>query len=262
MKASDYKIAEFIKVVLAGQPGRAKSSAGLTFPTPMMIFDFDNKLEGPILWARKMGIDLSKIDIIQPKHWNNRWEEFDKMLKDYAKNPAPYKTFGFDSLTSMADVLLGFTNDAKSAEKKAKTVAGVQVAGIDEYNAETSGIMDLLLFMKDIKAHVWLTAHVIETKTQVMEAGAANKIIVNRALLTGGKKAAAKIPVYFPENYSIQIEKPIREGDPVDYVCHTRPNEEDYGRTAYPLPAKFKFTNDLFFKILMEHIQKGIGQGA
>lgn len=257
MKASNYPMAQFLKCVLAGQPGRAKSSAGLTFPQPMLIWDFDGKLEGPLLYARRKGIDVDKIEIKTMRDYQGQWEQLDKDLKMYAKDPGPYKTFGFDSLTSLADFLLGFTGENKAKEGGGKKVAGIQVAGIDEYNAETSGLMDMLLFMKDVKANVWLTAHVLETRTQEIEK---KTVTVNRSLLTGGKKAAAKIPAYFPENYAFNVEQPVKEGDPVKFLCYTQSNGEDYARTSYPLPAKIDFTNGLFYKIMMDKIKAAIEQ--
>jgi len=243
MKLSDYQIAKFLKVVLAGQAGRGKTSAGLTFPLPMLIFDFDRKLDGPVLFAKKHGIDLSQIEVIQPKNWT----EVVRVLNQNETSPK-YKTFGFDTLTSMADLLLGVIQDNKEHEKagQVKRIGGIQVPGLEEFNAESAGIMDVLIFMKEVQANVWLSAHVIETKQTVTDAGR-SRVVVNRSLLTGGKKVAAKIPGYFPENYSINIEPDAVVGKPPKIFVHTASNEEDYGRTGFDLPAKFEITNKLFY---------------
>lgn len=260
MKLSDYQVGQYIKALIAGQPGRAKTTAGLTFPTPMLIFDFEDKLSGPVLWAKQHGIDLSKIEVLTPRDWHNNWDELCKLFQQFRRDPDKFKSFGTDSLTSLADYLLGYTSDKKVADGKGVTkIGGVTVAGIDEFNAESSGIMDYLLFMREVRAHVWLTAHYMETKTTSI--GDANKVIVSRSLITGAKKTAAKIPVYFKEVYSFNIEQSIKVGGPVKYVCHTQTNEEDFARTEFPLPAKFEFTNELFFSKLaalagLEHKEK------
>lgn len=248
MKLSDLLVGEFIKALIAGQPGRGKTTAGLTFPTPMLIFDFEGKLVGPMLWAKKNGIDISKIEIWSPRDWSNNWDEFCKRLNSFRRDPQGYKSFGTDSLSSLADYLLGYTSDKKVAEgDKVKRVGGVQVAGIDEYNAESSGLMDYLLFVKDVKANVWMSAHYLESKTTSLDTG---KVIVSRSLLTGGKKTAAKIPVYFPEVYSFNIEPSIVVGGSVKRVCYTQTNEEDFARTEFTLPNKFDFTDKPFYSTL------------
>lgn len=255
MKASDFVVAKFLKVVLAGQPGRGKSCSGMTFPLPMRIYDFDQKLGGPILFAKKQGIDLTKIDIFTVGSWRDLLVDMDRQC-----NRPEFSSYGFDSLTTMADLLLGQVQDNKTREKgKTKEIGGVPVPGLEEFNAESSGIMDVLLFMKTIKANIWLTAHVIETKGQVTDDQNRMRIVVNRSLLTGGKKAAAKIPAYFPENYSIQIEPPIKAGDTPRFFVHTTPNSEDYGRSEYPLPSVIEITNKKFYDTIMEQINKATG---
>lgn len=253
MKLTDYQVAQFIKVVLAAQPGRGKTSAGLTFPQPMLILDFDGKLDGPILFAKRMGIDISGIEFEQPQ----TWQHVQRILDSEVKRPR-FKTYGFDSLTSMADMLLGQVMDMKANEKSVvKRIGGVQVPGLEEFNAESAGIMDLLLFVKSVQANVWLTAHVIETRLQTTNDAGRSTVVVNRSLLTGGRKVAAKIPAYFPENYSLQIEPDIVSGNPPKIWVYTTPNSEDYGRTGFNLPARFEITNKLFYPTLMELIHGG-----
>lgn len=244
MKLSDYQVGKFVKAAIAGQPGRGKTTAGLSFPSPMLIFDFDGKLDGPILFAKKMGIDLSKIEVETPVNW----QQVVRILNQEESNPR-FKSYGFDTLTSLADMLLSNIQDVKLGEKggQVKRIGGVQVPGLEEFNAESAGIMDLLLFMKNVKAHVWLSAHVIETKATTTGDDGKSRIVVNRSLLTGGKKVAAKIPAYFPENYSLQIEPPISSGQMPKYFCFTTSNSEDYGRTGFALPPKFEITGKLFF---------------
>lgn len=249
MKLSDYPKGKFIKCVLAGQPARGKTTAGLSFPTPMLIFDFDGKLTGPIYYATKFGIDLSQIEVESPADWGRDWERLAMKLVRFRSNPDKFKTFGLDSLTSLADFLLSLTGENKLKDsKQVKKIGGIQVPAIDEYNAESAGIMDLLIFMKEVQAHFWLTAHVIETRTASIEN---QRPIISRTLLTGGKKVAAKIPAYFPENYAFNIEMPVNTQDLVRYICYTKPNEDDYARTELPLPPKFDFTEKLFFNELM-----------
>ena len=258
MNLDKYTTNPFLKVTLTGKPGRLKSSCGLSFPSPMLIFDFDGKLEGPALWAKKMGIDVSKIDIESPRDWNHDWSKLEYRLRSLAKNPSPYKSFGFDSVTSIADTLLGFTADAKAKvdPNKVKRVGGVQVAGIDEYNAESSGVMDILLFCKDVQANTWLTAHIIETKTIDLES---KRVDVSRQILTGGKKLAPKIPIYMPECYRIELEGAVEVGKASRAYCYTQANsEDDFARSAYPLPNKFEITDRLFYPTIISLIAEAV----
>ena len=255
MKLSSYPVVEFLKIAIAGQPGRGKTTAGITFPTPMLIFDFDGKLDGPILFAKKQGIDLSQIEVEQPRNW----QQVVSILNREETSPK-FKTYGFDTLTSLADMLLSNIQDLKATEKggSVKRIGGVQVPGLEEFNAESAGIMDMILFMKNVKANVWLTAHVIETKTTSNASGKPT-MSISRSLLTGGKKVAAKIPAYFPENYSLQIEPELDPSLPPKYVVYTQSNTEDYGRTGFDLPAKIDITGKPFYATIKALIDRQTG---
>lgn len=256
--SEDFVDKNFVKVVLASKPGRAKSTAGMSFPLPQKLYLFDGeaKIPGPLLYLAKMGVDLSQIHITIPKDWNNNWISFDQQLQEFKRSPNPYKSFGFDSLTSVADNLMGFTAAGKlrADPKKIKQTGGVQVASIDEYNAELSGIMDIILFMMEVQAHVWFSAHIIETDKQNLETNTITKV---SSLLSGGKKAAARLPAYFPECYKLEKESGFSSSDPTKYIFYTHGPDDDYARTNFNLPMKIDFTNRKFFDVLIEEIKKG-----
>lgn len=256
---------EFIKCVLASRPGAGKTAAGLTFPLPMKIFEFDGKakLLGPARYAQSLGIDINQIDIVTPDMFNNDWTTFDRMLQDLRKNPGKNKSFGFDTYTSIGDTLIGYTSEGKLKQKgdKVKKVGGaIQVPEVDEWMAEITGLMDILVFMKEVNANVWLGCHILETKRRNLESGLET---VETTILTGGKKPAARIPAYFPEAYKLMKQNPLSDKDPIQFVVETRSPDDDYARTNYEfLPRRFDITGKKFYDVLIGLINSGLASEA
>jgi hypothetical protein len=230
-------------VMLKGEPGTRKSTQALSYPGPQFWFSWDRKMEGIYLPMKKWGIDPSTISYEDYEDWNKPRAK----LEQFQLN-CPYKTLVFDSITSMADMTLRQTMKLKYGQTKksggtaGKLVAGIAVNEIEDYNAESSALNELIALTKDInkfhKVNIILIAHVVKAEYRDTTK---NVTHISRQIVTAGKNVAAKIPAYCLEVYHFNIKKGFIEGQGGDYSLLTEHTGDDFARTALGLDREIVF---------------------
>ena len=102
-KMSDIVAAETpLRCLIYGPAGSGKTTFAGTFPTPMLIFDFDQKLK-PLYG--KAGIDVISYRMEDPKDSTKIFNQFKRDFKE-AKADKSYRTIVIDSLTSFDTINL------------------------------------------------------------------------------------------------------------------------------------------------------------
>ena len=230
-------------VMMKGEPGTRKSTQALSFPGPQYWFSWDRKMNGIMLPMKKWGIDPRTINYDD----YDDWAKGKQMLEKLQVN-CPYKTIVIDSLTSMADMTLRQTMKVKygvtrqSGQAAGKLVAGIAVNEIEDYNAESSALNELIALTKDIhnfhKVNVILIAHVVKAEYRDTTKKTTH---ISRQIVTAGKNVAAKIPAYCGEVYHFNIDQGFVEGQGGDYTVLTTHTGDDFARTALELPSKIAF---------------------
>lgn len=233
-----------IFAMFKGEPGTRKSTQALSFPTPQYWFSWDRKMNGILIPARHWGIDMKLIDYDDYDDWDRACTKLEQLQVD-----CKYKTIVVDSITSCADMAIRQVLKIKGGGSKGKKIAGIQVAGVEDFNAESSALQDLISKLKDIngyhKCNVIVIAHVIQadyrnTVTQETH--------VSRTIVTAAKKNAAKIPAYCSEVYHFNIKKGFDAGGPGEYSLLTEHTGDDFARTALPLPREIVFKDKSLYK--------------
>lgn len=246
-------------VMFKGEPGTRKSTHALSYPRKQFWFSWDRKMSGILVPAKKWGIPLSEIDYVDYDDWTSARVQLEKF-----QTQCPYKTLVFDSITSCADMTLRQTLKLKagttrqSGAKAGKQIAGIAVNEIEDYNAESSALNELIALTKDInsyhKVNIILIAHVMEASYQNTTTGT-NRI--SRTIVTAGKRVAAKIPAYCTEVYHFGIKKSMIEGQGGDYIAITEHTGDDFARTALGLPGEILLGEDpLYTKWVLPAIEK------
>ncbi len=239
-----------------GEWGTRKSSEAVSFPGPQYWFSYDKKMRSLILPMKNFGVKMSDISYDDYDDWNKA----DQKLRGLKTN-CPYKTIVMDSITSLGDSIMGQTKRGKqgttraSGAKAGMQIAGIQVNELEDYNAESSAIADMISMLKDIhtyhKVNVILIAHVI----QVEYRSVAGETHFSRSIVTAAKKMAAKIPAYCEEVYHFNIDRGMEAGGEGSYALLTTHTGDDYARTSLPLPKKIVFGNEpLYSKYIVPAI--------
>lgn len=235
---------EDIFAMFKGEPGTRKSTCALSFPTPQFWLSWDRKMNGILIPARNWGIDLKEIEYEDYDNWDKPRQKLEQLQVN-----CKYKTIIVDSITSAADQSIRQVLGIKKGDAKGKRIGGIQVAGVEDFNAESAALQDLISLLKDIGNYhhckIIVIAHVIQvdyrnTVTQETH--------VSRTIVTAAKKNAAKIPAYCSEVYHFNIKKGFDVSGPGEYSLLTEHTGDDFARTALPLPREIVFKDKPLYK--------------
>lgn len=230
-------------VMMKGEPGTRKSTQALSFPTPQYWISTDRKMTALELPAKRWGVDMNRVDFDDYTDWDRPKSKLEQMQVD-----CKYKTIVVDSITSIGDCMTSQVRKAKRSgtDAKGKTIGGISVSGLEEYNAESAAFQELIATLKDIhsyhKVNIILIAHVVGQRKN----DDANKLTHHsRVIITGGDKISGKISSYMGEVYHFNVESDFDvdsgQGQFGLFTAHTG---NDYARTSLPLPRKINFGND------------------
>ena len=241
-----------------GEPGTRKSTCALSYPLPQYWFSTDQKMEALKLPAAKWGVDMSKVHFDDYSDWagpKTKLEQF--------RTNCPYKTLIVDSITSMGDAMTSQVRKMKKDDgKSTKTIGGIQVSGLEEFNAESQAFKEMISLLKDVakyhKLYVILIAHVIG---QRKDEDSNKQTHHSRIIVTGAAQIGAKIASYVTEAYHFNIRAGFEANSEGKYGCLTVHTGNDYARTSLPLPQEIEFNNDpLFSKWIEPAIKKQMAE--
>lgn len=237
-----------------GEPGTRKSTAALSFPKPIYWFDWDNKVDALVLPMRAWGLNPKDITYDKYTDWNKGRTQLEKF-----QSTCPYKTIVIDSVTSLGDAINRQTLKVKgnTREGGGKSIAGIPVNSIEDFNAEDSALKEMVALTKDIsqyhKVNVILIAHVIQKEIKDSQ----GKTHMSRLIVTAGKGIAQKIPAYCSEVYHFNIKTGFDVNAGGQYALLTTHTGDDFARTSLPLQSEIVFGNDpLYDKWLKPAIDK------
>jgi hypothetical protein len=227
-------------VMMKGEPGTRKSTQALSFPGRQFWISTDRKMESLVLPAKRWGIKLTDIDY---EDYTN-WDAPKAKLKQFQLN-CPYKTIIVDSITSIGDNMTSQVRASKAGkEGGGKVIGGIQVSGLEEYNAEAAAFQELIAMLKDIhsfhKVNIILIAHVVGQR----KSDDANKLTHHsRVIITGGDKISGKLASYMTEVYHFNVKPGFAETDEGEYGLFTSHTGNDYARTSLPLERNIAFND-------------------
>jgi hypothetical protein len=251
-----------------GKPKTGKSIAAGSFPRPMFIFDFDNRIRSLIEYFRAHNIPLDDIDFETYIGATNQYEKYDRKLEEL-RTSQKYKTIVWDSLTNFAELALGYfvwlrgegegTSGSTRKEKDFKRKGVVDLLEIEDYGGEDRATMNSIRYLMNIpNCHKVLIAHVIEINYKDL----LGNTVSSQSLMTGGRKIAEKVPTLVNEVYHFYQQGAARPQDSNTHFASTKTKGLDWAGTTYPLPAEIYFTDKQFFNVMEEMLKpKGIVLG-
>jgi len=145
-------------------------------------------------------------------------------------------------MTLRQTVRMKYGKTRSSGASAGKLIAGIAVNEIEDYNAESAALQELIALTKDINTfhnvNIILIAHVVQAEYRNTTN---NTTHVSRTIITAGKKVAPKIPAYCGEVYHFNIKKGMAEGSGGDYSLLTEHTGDDFARTALGLDREIVF---------------------
>lgn len=249
--------------LMKGEPGTRKSTCALSYPVPQFWLSWDKKMRSLLLPMKHFGINPTDISYED----YDDWSKGEKKLRSLQTN-CNYKTIIADSITSCGDSIMGQAkklkqgSTRKSGAAAGKTIGGIEVNELEDFNAEAAALLDMISMLKDIhqyhKVHVILIAHVIQAEYRNTTN---NTTHISRQIVTAAKKVAAKVPAYCEEVYHFNIDRgDFAVGGEGSYALLTTHTGDDFARTSLPLPKKIVFGDEPLYsryvKPAMENLKK------
>ena len=234
-----------------GEPGTRKSTAAVSYPGPQYWFSFDRKMKGINIPIRNWGLDPTTIDYDDYDSWDKAVKKLEQFqVRCENKKGQKYGTIIVDSITSCADTMIRGVVSKKSGSGGGKKIGGIAVAGIEDFNAEASGLSEMIALLKDIHLYhgvnVILIAHVIQTEHKTVD----GRTHMSRIIVTAAKKIAAKVPAFCDEVYHFNMKGG-------KYGLLTAHTGDDFARTTLPLEQEILFEDEpLYEKWIVPAIAK------
>ncbi len=226
-----------------GEPGTRKSTQALSFPKPQYWFSWDKKMSSIYLPMKKWNIDSKDVSYDNYDDWSRAQQK----LESFKAN-CPYKTLVLDSITSMGDATLRQVNKVKYGVRKSgspmgKTIAGIAVNELEDYNAESAALQELIALTLGIRelhgVNVILIAHVIQAEYRSVS----GTTHISRSIVTASKKTAFKLPAYCGEIYHFNIKRGF-DGSGGDYSLLTEHSGDDFAKTEIGLDREIVFKDN------------------
>lgn len=196
MKLSEIVPSENLKVLVVGPAGSGKTCFAAGFPTPILVFDFDGKINSA---AAFYASDKERLAAIEVRDMRRNFEETDhiaEMLRalreEVVPNPTKYKTIVIDSATTFSAAMLRHIVKTNPGVKRTSSIQGLQ-PGLQDYGILKREFARILSSFLALPVNFVMLGHVSTDKSDLTGE------IIRTPNLDGS--FGAELPIYFEEVY-------------------------------------------------------------
>lgn len=254
MKLSDINPSKNQRVLLIGHSGSGKTNAAMSYPGPILNFDFDGRIRS-VLPFYPQNLERDEVETYGPYEFQRLWDRLQKLRAGDVR----HKTYVLDSFTALAKMAINFSqeNRGEGIGKVIGKSSKIPIMDLPDFNAEANLLGHVLALFRSLNANFIMTAHHMETssKKKGSSKDMVGEDIVVHKLVTAAKLTAAEAPIYFDETY--YIYKVDKVQPPNAYKASTMDmNGITICKTALPLPAEIDFTMEKGGEGLYQKIQR------
>jgi len=198
MKASEYPNTKLVKVLAYGNPGTGKTCFAAGFPTPILYFDFDNKVSSAIRFFSKDRTRLESIEVkalsmsLVSSPLNAFIQEIEALKKMQATGDFPYKTLVIDSITTFSAACLQHIIATNPGIKGRQTAQGM-MPDKAHYGVLLREFERLIPGLLTLDMNIVMLGHLTEYKND--DTG----VMVREVMCDGS--FSSRLPIYFDEVY-------------------------------------------------------------
>lgn len=239
MKLSEYKTSDNIKILVCGPPGTGKTCFAAGFPYPMLVLDFDSKINSAAAWyasdqARLDGIEVralgKKLDGSDPIADMNKIIT-EELIPQQKNGTMKYKTLVIDSCTTFSNAVLQHIVKTNPGVKRVASAQGVQ-AGMQDFGILKREFARLIPGLLSLPMNVVMTAHIKTDRSELTGE------IIRSPIMDGS--FSQELPIYFEEVYRVFM----KDGKP--YAQTKSDSYYDFCRSQIPKlpnPVELKYEN-------------------
>lgn len=246
------KIGGLFRGLFVGDPGTGKTIAAGSFPGPMKIYDFDDRVD-PLLSFYPLRNDIEYVTVVSQDSERKDCINFMEFCKEFMdlQDRCPYETVIIDSITQMSNccVLYSLFINGEFNLKKGK----LPRPQFEEYKAETATTLRILEVVKSLPAHFIATAHPI-SKLEVTVPGDLESLRPILSLTGYGTKTPSMIPIGFNEMYHFYNQTVNQPGQAPKRFISTVATGEMPSKTALPLPPTIELTNKKLYNVIQAYL--------
>lgn len=242
MKLSEIQPTENLKVLVCGPPGSGKTCFAAGFPYPLMVWDFDDKIDSAAAWYEK---DKERLDGIDVRALGKKLDGSDpivEMNKIVAEELIPqqksgtmkYKTLVIDSATTFSAAVLNHIVKTNPGTKRVASAQGVQ-AGMQDFGILKREFARLIPGLLSLPMNIIMTAHIKTDRSELTGE------IIRSPIMDGS--FSQELPIYFKEVYRVFV----KDGKP---MAQTKSDQYyDFCRSQIPrLPNPVALTYENLIK--------------
>ena len=222
---ADIKPSENLKVLVVGPPGTTKTCFGVGFPYPMLVLDFDNKVNSAAAWYSEDKERLKNIEVLNMSRRLDGTDPIAEMNKLITEELIPqqkaglmkHKTLMIDSATTFSQAVLNHIIRTNPGVKRVVSAQGVQPSQSD-YGILRREFAKLIPGILSLPMNVVMTAHIKVDRNDITGE------IIRYPILDGS--FGQELPIYFEEVYVSMMKdgKPFAQtkNDPTHSFCRSQ----------------------------------------
>lgn len=205
MKLSEIKPSENLKVLVVGPPGTSKTCFGAGFPYPLLVLDFDGKINSAAAWYANDAERLSNIEVRQMGRRLDGVDPIDEMNKLINEELVPqqksgqmkWKSLMIDSATTFSSACLSHIVRTNPGIKRVLSKQGMQPCQQDfgilkrEFSRLIPGLLSLPM-------NIIMTAHIKTDRNDITGE------IIRTPIMDGS--FGQELPIYFEEVYCVSMK--------------------------------------------------------
>jgi phage nucleotide-binding protein len=233
MKLSELKTTNLIKLLLYGQPGAGKTVFASSFPGPILVFDFDNKMSSAARFFASDKERMNQIEVIslgaalKTDPIDLMTKHVDQLVKEQQSGTYTYRTLVVDSITTFSAACLLHIVRTNPGIKRVETQQGFQ-PGMQDYGILKREFTRLIPGLLSLDMNVVMLGHESLDKDEIT-----GELI--RGVTMDGS-FSQQLPVYFEEVWRafVKEDKGVRS-----YWAQTQSDGKYKCRSQIPgLPAQ------------------------
>lgn len=251
--------------LFVGTNGSGKTVAIGSMPGPILIFDFDGRVDPLInFYPKRNDIEYYTVGLTE----NTRrdvigFSEFCTKF-EALQDRCDYATVAIDSYTMYSTVAVLHQMGLRDPKDLKMTKGGLPIPDWDEYKGETGVAVQIMEVAKIIPAHFIMTAHPVSSAKTTKQGGSTNEVLASMvkgsSLATYGWKTVSILPNYFNEMYYFDSNASSQVGQPVRRTVQTVSAGEIVAKSALSLPATFDISGVPFWPVLQALMKKRLDE--